>query len=57
MKGENIMKPGSLHTLLHLFGALFMAVLPAFMLAQRPLISQRKMQSVHERLDAYGKRK
>ncbi|HRJ56801.1 MAG TPA: hypothetical protein PK152_14475 [Anaerolineales bacterium] len=51
------MKSGSLHTLLHLFGALFMAVLPAFMLAQRPLISHRKMHSVHERLDAYGKRK
>ena len=51
------MKSFNFHTVLHFFGALFMAVLPAFVLSKRALISKRKMKAVHERLDVYGSRK
>ncbi len=38
------------------FGSLFLALLPAYVITRRPMISGKAMKAVDERLDAYGRR-
>lgn len=50
------MKTSRFLIILGSFGSLFLAILPAYVINRRPMISGKVMKAVDERLDTYGRR-